>query len=132
LHGEVGVPDVNGDTHLVEVRLVRSDSKQSDSEDCIARFIATVADRLRPLVHVEQKPEPLDLQRELGAWDERQGVQLTEEESHAELTRWLGEVKAQPNRDPHGLGLARFAEKRFARCFPARAARPCLSLPYQG
>lgn len=113
-NGEVVVPDDRGDTRPIEVRLLRSDSKQSNTEDCMARFIDAVAGKPRTPTPSAQNPAPLDLPRELKQWAERQGVQLTEEQAGAALTRWLGEVKAQPNRDPHTLGLARFAEKRFA------------------
>jgi hypothetical protein len=113
-NGEVVVPDDQGSARPVEIRLLRSDSRQSNSEDCIARFIEVVAQRPRSLMHREEKQAPIELPLELQAWASRQGVSLTAEQARAELTRWLDEVKAQPQRDPHVLGLARFAEKRFA------------------
>lgn len=57
-NGEVVVP---GDKRPIEMRLLRSGSKQGTTQDCIAKFIEGVANKPKSPTRLEQKPEPLDL-----------------------------------------------------------------------
>lgn len=100
----------------VVVRLLRSPSLRSNTEDCLARFIEAVTQRPKPMsiAAAGDKPPPLDLPKELQAWATEQGVTLSKAEADNALQRWLTEVRAQPSRDAHTLGLAAFVEKRYA------------------
>lgn len=73
-NGEVVIPDDQGSVRPIEIRLLRSDSRQSNSEDCIARFIEAVAQRPRGLTRREEKPTPVELPLELQAWAGQQCV----------------------------------------------------------
>lgn len=112
-NGEVVVQAAAGEGPRVELRLLRSESPMSSVEDCLARFIANVAGRPKSAPNPEQGQEFVDLQKELQAWASRQGLQLSQEQANERLVRWISDAKADPDRDPHLLGLASYAERRF-------------------
>ena len=116
-NGEVVVPEDHGTTHPIEMRLLRSESKQGTSEDCLAKVIEAAANKPKQLTQLGQpgqQPEQLDLPREIKGWLERQGVRITDEQAKAELERWVTEVKSQPRADLQVIGLQRLAEKNYA------------------
>ena len=109
LDGETHIP-ADPDKDLIKIRLLPLGSKKFWSADRIEKFIQDTAEKAKQQVTLQGRPEDIDFSRYIKEWAIQYG--FSAQQAKAEIDQWVVEVQ-QKQDDPHKLGLAAYAEKKF-------------------